>query len=124
MALNAWVLATKIGKFVKGFWIPLFDNGNSGTAKTIDWENGNNQKVTLTGNVTFTFANPQDGIRVVLVIHTGAGGFTATWPASVLWSGGTAPVITPTAAYTDIVSFVYDATAGKYYGAFSQNYAG
>lgn len=33
---------------------PEFDNGNSGATKTIDWANGQNQKLKLTGNCTIT----------------------------------------------------------------------
>ena len=33
-------------------WFDEFDNGNSGTTDTIDWNVGNKQKSTLTGNVT------------------------------------------------------------------------
>ena len=35
-----------------------YDNGKSGTSKTIDWNNGNKQRITLTGNCTLTFTAP------------------------------------------------------------------
>ena len=34
-----------------------FDNGNSGVAATIDWNNGDMQRVTLTANCVFTFTD-------------------------------------------------------------------
>lgn len=96
------------------------DNGNSSTADTIDWGTSNKQKSTLTGNVTYTFTAPPGPCNLTLKILTGAGGFTATWPASVKWSGGTGPTITTTASRADIISFYYDGT--NYYGAFVQNF--
>lgn len=38
-----------------------YDNGDSGTTKTIDWLNGSLQKVTMTGNCKFTFTLPATG---------------------------------------------------------------
>jgi hypothetical protein len=102
--------------------IGFYDAGNSGTAKTLDWTNSRHQRLVLTGNVTFTFSNPTDGARYVLHIGTGAGGFTGTWPAAVLWSSGVAPVLTTAAAKTDLVVLIYSSTTAKYYGAVSQAY--
>lgn len=50
-------------------WVPiktgqtaaLYDNGNSGTAITINWSNGLNQKVTLSNNCLISFSNPVSG---------------------------------------------------------------
>lgn len=100
----------------------LFDAGNSGAALTLDWKNGRKQRLVLTGACTLTLSNPTDGARHVIVIHTGAGGFTVSWPAAVLWSGAVSPTITAGAAKTDLVVLLWDATAARYYGAISQNY--
>lgn len=97
-----------------------FDDGNSSTADTIDWSQGSAHKSTLTGNVTYTFSSPQTGGAYVLRVLTGAGSFTATWPATVKWPSSTAPTITVTAARMDLVNFYYDGT--NYYGSFTQNY--
>lgn len=104
---------------------PAFvDDGNSGTADTIDWGSLStaSHKSTLTGNVTYTFSNPVNGGRYVLLIDTGAGSFTAAWPASVLWAGGSTPTITTTGSKVDICVFTYYSSTSKYYGACSQNY--
>lgn len=100
----------------------LFDAGNSGTAKTLDWSDGQRQLVTLTGNVTFTLSNPVDGVEYTIIIATGAGAFTATWPASVLWPGATAPVITVAAAKVDVIKLLFRNGTTQYYGSFLQNY--
>lgn len=100
----------------------FYNAGNTGAALTLDWTNGRKQRCVLTGNVTFTLSNPTDGARYIIHIGTGAGSFTATWPAAVLWPGGTAPTITATASKVDVIVLIYSSTTSKYYGAFSQNY--
>lgn len=114
--------AAAVAKFAGQYFSPLIDDGNSGAAKTINWNLGNEHELTLTGNVTLTFSNPVNGGRYVMVVKSGAGGFTVTWPAAVLWPGGVAPTITVAAGKTDIIAFQYVASTTKYYGAYSQNY--
>jgi hypothetical protein len=93
-----------------------FDAGNKSGSATIDFANGTQQKVTLTGNVTsLTLSNPLAGGNYILFIKQDAtGSRTVTWPASVKWSGGVAPTLTTTASRTDIVHLLYDGT--NYYG--------
>jgi hypothetical protein len=101
------------------------NDGNSGTAITIDWDHlaFGRHKLTLTGNVTVGFSNPADGGDYVVLVNSGAGGFTATFDtADVSWPNSTAPVITTTASRIDAIRFVFDAMTGKYYGTFAQNY--
>lgn len=106
-----------------GVHIPLHDAGNSGTTLTIDWDNGNEQLITLTGNVTLTLNDPRDGGRYVLVLkQDGTGGRTVTWPASVLWPAGSTPTITATAGKYDLVTLLWLAGAGKYLASINQNY--
>lgn len=96
--------------------------GNSSTAQTINWTTQSAQLSTLTGNVTYTFSNPQTGGAYVLRIATGAGTFTMTWPGSVVWlnSGNTAPSADPTGGKTLIVNFYYDGTT--YWGSYAGTY--
>ena len=87
------------------------DNGNSGTADTIDWTTGNKQKSTLTDNCTFTFTAPTGPCNILLrLVQDATGSRTVTWPATVKWPGGTAPTLTTTANAIDIVTFYYDGT--------------
>lgn len=106
-----------------GVHIPLHDAGNSGTSKTINWNDGNEQLCTLTGNVTFTLSNPRDGGRYVLVLASGAGGFTVTWPAAVKWPDGSAPTITATASRYDLITLMYLSGAAIYLASINQNYS-
>lgn len=90
------------------------DNGNSGTSKAIDWKLGNHQKVTLTGNCTFTFTAPTKACMLSLrFIQDSTGGWTRALP-TIKWPGGTVPSWTTTANAIDILSLFYDGST--YYG--------
>lgn len=98
------------------------DNGNSGTADTIDWTQGNVQKSTLTGDCTFTFTAPSGPAHLTLkLVQDGTGSRLVTWPGTVKWPNGTAPVLTTTASATDLVVFYFDGTDfyGQWAGKFS-----
>lgn len=93
------------------------DAGNSGAALTVDWGNGDTQKVTMTGNCTFTFSNGKAGHWYALrLVQDGTGSRTATWPAAVKWPGGTAPTLTTTASREDVLLF-YCVDGTNYRGA-------
>lgn len=94
--------------------------GNSGTSKTIDLTNGTVQTVTMTGNCTFTMPTATGGRSFILIVSTGAGGFTGTF-TSVKWPNNTAPTLTTTASRWDILTFVADGT--NWYGNSAQAYA-
>jgi hypothetical protein len=94
--------------------------GNSGTSKTIDLGNGTLQTVTMTGNCTFTMPTATAGKSFVLIVSSGAGGFTGTF-TSVKWPNNTAPTLTTTATRWDILTFVANGSA--WYGNFAQAYA-
>jgi len=99
-----------------------YDNGNSGTSKTIDWNNGQKQKITLTGNCTLTFVAPTSGIGVfrLKLIQDITGSRTVNWPASVKWPSGNEPTLSTSANAIDIVVFDYD--GANYYGNYDLNY--
>lgn len=104
--------------FVQQALATTVDDGNSSTADTIDFSAGNVHKSTLTGNCTYTFTAPAAGSVVILkVVQDATGSRTATWPAAVHWSGGTAPTLTTTANKVDIFTFYYDGTT--YFGVTS-----
>jgi hypothetical protein len=93
--------------------------GNSSTSKTISLASGTFQTVTMTGNCTFTMPTAVAGKSFILIVSTGAGGFTGTF-TSVKWPNNTAPTLTTTATRWDILSFMSDGT--NWYGAFQQAY--
>lgn len=91
--------------------------GNSSTSKTLDLTSGTFQTVTMTGNCTFTMPTNIAGRSFVLVVSTGAGGFTGTF-TSVKWPNNGAPTLTTTASRWDILTFFADGT--NWYGTFAQ----
>lgn len=99
-----------------------YDAGNSGASLTVNFNNGVNQKITLTANCTFTFSNPLAGMTAKLkLIQDGTGSRTVTWP-TIKWAGGAAPTLTTTATTgTDIITLYYDGTA--YWGQAGLNFA-
>lgn len=107
-----------------GLHIPLFDAGNSGTSIEIDWDDGNEQLVTLTGNCTLSFTNPREGGRYVLLLSTGAGSFTVAFDEDVRWPGGTPPTITTDASKYDLITLICLSTGSPivYLGSFNQDY--
>jgi hypothetical protein len=97
-----------------------FDAGNSGTSKTIDFNNGNVQKVSMTGNCTFTFSNGIACTRYMLKLVQGSGGNTYTWPGTVKWPGGVSAPTGSGASKTDLVMFYFDGTS--YLGSYLLGY--
>lgn len=75
--------------------ISFYDAGNSGTSKQIDWLNGPVQKVTMTGNCTFTFVNPIAGRPYVLIMVQGAGSHSVSLTG---WDFGDGAFVPNTAA--------------------------
>ena len=80
---------------------------STSNATTIDLSVSDVFKHTFTENTTFTFSNPPasgiNGGFKLLLINDGTGR-TPTWPASVDWPNGNAPVLT-TASETNILVF-------------------
>lgn len=98
------------------------DNGNSGTADTINWNAGNYQKSTLTGNCTFTFTAPLGPCSLLLKLTQDAtGSRLVTWPATVLFPGNVHPTLSTGANKVDICTFYFDGT--NYFGSWAVNYS-
>jgi len=90
-----------------------YDNGNSGASHTINWNNGQQQKITLNNNCTFAFTAPT-GSRpsrfTLKVVQGGAGSYAITWPGTAFATGATAPTLTGTLASVDILAIYFDGT--------------
>ena len=77
-----------------------------GGTQDIDLTLGNSVSGTVdTSTTTFTFSNPTatDELCIFTLVLTNGGSQTVNFPASVDWSGGTAPTLTT--AGTDILVF-------------------
>lgn len=93
----------------------------SGATTTIDFASGDIVTLTLNASTTLTLSNPITGLfYFIKCVQDATGSRTVTWPASVKWSGGTAPTLTTTASKTDIIAFWWDGT--NYFGNSTLNY--
>lgn len=94
-----------------------YDNGNSGTSKTVTLTNGQKQKLTLTGNVTITVdaTGCVPGSYQLRLIQDATGSRTVTWSglSSSRWLGATsAPSVNSAANKETIVTiFVPEAAS-------------
>jgi hypothetical protein len=78
---------------------------------TLDLNTGSVFEVVLTQNVTsLILANPpatgRAGSATLILKQDATGGRTLAWPSSVLWAGGTPPLVTPAPDAVDIYAFV------------------
>jgi hypothetical protein len=90
---------------------------------TVDISAANIFNLTQTGSTTYTFSNPASSGKssnfMIAIKQGGVGSFTATWPASVKFPNGSTPVLTTTAAKTDILNFVTFDGGTTYFGSLS-----
>jgi len=104
---------------VTGYKETHTDNGNTGTAQTIDISDSTLQTYTLTGNCTFTMPTADAGRSFTMFLKTGAGSFTSTF-TGVKFPRNVAPTITTDANRMDILTFYSDGT--NWYGSTQQEY--
>ncbi len=99
----------------------LFDNGNSGSAITINWANGDRQKLTISAACTISYSNAIAGqVLSLLIVENGTGNFSITLPTSK-WPNGVAGVFTTTANAINLLNVFYDGT--NYLTQLSSGYA-
>lgn len=122
LGLGGGADATAAGRWTGQTYSVLNDQGNCGAASTINWTNGNIQKVTLNAaTCALTFSNPKTGALYELhVTQDATGSRLATWPGTVKWQGGSTPTLTTTLNKIDLCQFQYDGTS--YLGRCSLNY--
>jgi len=96
---------------------------------TINLGSGNSFSTTLTENITtVVLSNPPAtgnyGQFVIKIIQdAAAGAFTVTWPSSVKWPGGTAPIITTSNGAIDEITLRTIDAGTEWRGSFSQAFA-
>ena len=99
----------------------VYDNGNMTGNVTINWNNGNDQKGSVTGNTTISFTDPA-GPTMGRLRLTNTGNFTVTWPANTTigWGSKTAPTFTTGNGSIDEFFAAYEGSS-KYTGSAIQN---
>ncbi len=88
----------------------------AGTTQTIDFDTGNAQFLALgsaTGTVVLTLSNPAAGSSYLIFITQGATPRALTWPASVKWPQGVAPILSTVNGSVDKVWLYYNGTDYK-----------
>ena len=92
----------------------LYDNGNSGATPTINWQNGNYQKIAVSENTLFAFSNAFIGTITLQITYSGAytAGFNAGY--TILEEGGIEISFTETLNAVDILKVMYLGTASTY----------
>ena len=97
-----------------------YANGNVTGTATINFNNGNNQGLSLTGSTTLTFSNPLPGANYTLAVtQAGSGSYTITWP-TIKWVGSAPPALSTAVGKTDLISLTYDGT--NYWGTYAYNF--
>ncbi len=91
-------------------------------SSTIDWTQGNKQSITLTGDVTLTFTDPNGPCNLILkIVQDSTGGHSVTFPSNVKWEGGNVPDLSTDSGDTvRIVSLYFDGT--NYYAQITDAY--
>ena len=92
-------------------------SGSAGFTQYLDFDTGNVFSHAYSANVTYAFSNPPvSGISFGFTLKiTPSATATVTWPASVDWGGGTAPVA-PASGATNVYSFYTVDGGTTYYG--------
>ena len=102
-----------LGQFKMTTYQLEYDNGNSGVAKPIDWNNGQNQRITLTANCVLTLPSiTGTGRFQIKVIQDSVGGMSVTFSGQTVKNPSSFDFSTGTANQECIATFYWD--GGKY----------
>ena len=86
-----------------------YDNGDSGVAKTIDWNNGQNQKITLTANCVLTLPSVIGTGRFQLkIIQDGTGARSLSFTSASVKNPTNFDFASGTANQECIITFYWD----------------
>jgi hypothetical protein len=107
--------------------IGVYDAGNVSSSVTLNHNNGEVQKMALTGSVTSlavsNFGAAGKMHRITLEVTNG-GAYTLAWPAGTKWAGGVAPTLTSGAGKIDIFTLItLDGGTTIYGNIIGQDYA-
>lgn len=87
-----------------------YDDGTANVDITIDWSNGNNQVVTLGGDIEISFSNMGVGHKQLRVVQDADGDRTPTIPSGKWPDGGEVGSFTTDPEAEDILSIFYNGT--------------
>ena len=90
-----------------------YNIGTVSSNTTINWNNGNNQVITLSADITLSFSNMGVGHKQLRVVQDSTGGRTPTLPSGK-WPGGISGSFSTSANAEDILS-IYNNGSSYYY---------
>ena len=103
-------------------WSTLHAKGNVTGNVSIDWDDGNVQEMTLSGNINLTQANCNPGGTYILIIHQDAeSAYTITWSTDFDWMNNNTAPGAITSAKTDVYTFVCR-TATSLLGTYAEDF--
>jgi hypothetical protein len=93
--------------------------GSGSGTRDINLQLGNYVSATVAGATTFTFSNPLSSPNAhgFVLELTNGGSAAVTWPTSVRWPGGEAPILTSSGV--DLLIFVTDDAGSNWRGVAS-----
>ncbi len=100
-----------------GALAPAVVNLTDAATIAVNASQGNDFRVTIAGNRTMgSPASPTDGQQIIFQVTQGSGGsFTLGWADGYEFSPGLPqPTLSTAAGHTDLLGFVYNATAGTW----------
>jgi len=108
----------------ESFTFDAFQTATGDGDTTIDWGLGNNMYFTFGAQneiIRFT-APPGSAVVRMIIKQDGVGSRTIDWSniANILWPGNVEPTLSTTAAYVDIIVFLYDGTS--WHGLFNGDF--
>jgi len=92
-----------------------------GSTETIDWSAGMKHQIDLDADLTISFTDPPEACNLLVKIVQDTTPRTVTWPASVKWAGGSAPVQSTGSGAIDVYAFYHGGT--DYYGQAAQDFS-
>ena len=108
-------LMTVTGAVLSTTYRETYSDLGTGGSVTIDLSTGNNFRRQFNGTATISISNPPAGNAFGFTLVTvNAGAYSITWPASVDWAGGTAPILTSSGV--DVLTFYTYNAGSTYYG--------
>ncbi len=99
------------GQYISGGAIEslVYSNGNSGTSKALNLDNGNLQSITITGAVAITQTAPAHPGSYTLIVTQDGTGYVYSL-SGITWAGGVAPTYSTAAGKIDMFDLIYNGT--------------
>lgn len=100
------------------------NHGNTGATENVDFSVATVHRLVLDANCTVAFTNPPSsgtpGWVTLILVQDATGSRTVTWPGSVVWIGGVAPVLQTAGGSVDVITFTTVDGGTTYFGSWQR----